>query len=282
MMNASIKQVRAFMRFDRGDSSIEYAVLLSAIVVSAILGVALLGRTVRESSITAAAGAGRQGVTDGSGGSGGGGNSGGDGNNNGGGGGSPYTKVVFSDTFDDAKWSKPRWDFSDSSWNVANGNLNGGPVAGSNDIVAFAKSSQFDDGTILLDANLQGNSGAGYSVFFHLSGDPNNQKKFDGYAFSYDPSYGKGAFVLRKWVDGVEIWQPLAIYAPSNSYAWYGATHIIEIGTNGSLITAKVDGHSVLSVTDQSFGKGGVALRAFNHPIVSFGSLLVTTREGKP
>jgi hypothetical protein len=102
------------------------------------------------------------------------------------------------------------------------------------------------------------------------------KEKFNGYAFQYDTGYGKGAFLLRKWVNGIEVWKPLAVKSPPADYQWYDVQRHIEVTMEGSLITAKVDGETVISASDNSFSSGGVGLRVWNNPSAQFKNFSVS------
>ncbi len=260
------------VRRGRAATTVEYALILS--LVSAVVGAGIFAMNAGVQEYFSAAAAGVSGN----------GGQGGGGDTNPGGGGSgdedddddeeePPSDVVFADSFDSSN-SRANWRFDNNHWwDIGDGGLQAGPVSGWNEVVSYAKKSDFADGTVALDANV--NDGSGFGLFFHLSGDPTKSKPFDGYNFQYDA--GEGAFVLRKWIGGVEIYEPLAVATPEESFQWLGTSHRVSVTTEGTLITAKVDGQTVLSANDDSFSSGGVGLRLWNNADATFDNVSVTT-----
>jgi fructan beta-fructosidase len=256
--------MRPFFACEKATSKTEYAVILAAVVVALTAGLYALGRNVQTSSQAAAAGAGSSvpaaATVSTS---------------------SPATvstiqtpSTVFSDMFSDADVTTGKWDFNGSWWQVKDQALHAGPVSGWNELRAYAIGSNFADGTISFSASIT--SGWGFGAFFHVSGDV-VKSAFNGYSFQYDPGYGSGAFTLYKWTNGSAIFPPLAVAYPSPGYNWFGPDRHIEVTTQGSLITAKVDGATVLTATDGSYTSGGAGLRLWNDPTAKFSKFTVTT-----
>ncbi len=110
------------------------------------------------------------------------------------------------------------------------------------------------------------NQGNGYGVFFRTT---DNGQGPSGYIFQYDPGmkyHGyppDGAFLIRRWVNGREIWTPLAI-APIPGGV-YNTPHDIEITIQGNTFTVEVDGQQVLQATDSIYTSGGVGLRTWDN-----------------
>lgn len=102
--------------------------------------------------------------------------------------------------------------------------------------------------------------GNGYGVFFRTTLDAKGQ--FNGYTFQYDPGYGGGAFIFRKWVNGVEL-SPFAV-APAKGYDWYSAPKDVSVVVQGNQFTAYIDGVAVLTGTDSSYSQGGAGLRSWD------------------
>lgn len=252
-------------------TSVEYAVLLGVLIAVAAAGAIVLG-TYALSGISSSGGS----LPSGS--SGGGGSSAAGGGSGGGsaGTGQGNTVPVFTDNFADPRKSNARWKFSGSSWQLADGTLQAGPVGGWNRMTAYAKNSDFGDGSASVSFTLE--SGAGVGIFFHLSDNPINGS-FDGYSFEYAPGYGKGAFVLHKWAGGVEIQTPLAVAAAPPGYQWYNVPRTATVTTQGAQITASVDGVVVLSTSDKSYPRGGVGLTLWNNPAATFTTVSVTKSE---
>jgi hypothetical protein len=102
--------------------------------------------------------------------------------------------------------------------------------------------------------------GNGYGVFFRTT--LNDKGQFNGYTFQYDPGYGGGAFIFRKWVDGREL-PPFAV-APAKGYDWYGAPKDVAVSVQGNQFTAYIDGVPVLTASDSSYTQGGTGLRSWD------------------
>lgn len=166
-----------------------------------------------------------------------------------------------------------REDFADlSDWNISWGNweIKDGQLHGSRWGGIFHNGFSGEDYTITIDvANLtQGN---GYGVFFR-SQNPDNP---EGYIFQYDPGYGSGAFLFRKWVDGHEL-SPLAVEYPSD-FDWHGEERQVVIDVEGDTFTAYVDGEEVISASDDTYQEGGIGLRVWDSTEADFDDLTVTT-----
>jgi hypothetical protein len=167
----------------------------------------------------------------------------------------------FSDDFDGDlnDWVKVR-----GTWELKDGQLCGGPSEGR----IFADVPQSDYIVNIKGADLS--QGNGYGVYFR-SNDYNN---VDGYNFQYDPGWGGGAFLTRKWVNGNEL-SPLS----SNrvpGYDWYNTPHDVQIKVEGSTYTTYVDGQQVAQATDNSYsGDGGIGLRTWDNTKVCFDSVSI-------
>lgn len=107
--------------------------------------------------------------------------------------------------------------------------------------------------------------GNGYGIVFRAS---EAGKKFNGYTFQYDPGYGGGAFIFRKWVNGREL-SPFAV-APASGFDWYGSPKDVQLVVNGNQFTAYVDGQPVLTGSDSTYTEGGVGLRSWDGSEVCF------------
>lgn len=102
--------------------------------------------------------------------------------------------------------------------------------------------------------------GNGYGVFFRTT--LSDKGQFNGYTFQYDPGYGSGAFIFRKWVNGREL-PPFAV-TPAKGYDWYSVPKDVTIAIEGNQFTAYIDGVAVLTAKDSSFTEGGAGLRSWD------------------
>ncbi|ACL25467.1 family 16 glycoside hydrolase [Chloroflexus aggregans] len=113
--------------------------------------------------------------------------------------------------------------------------------------------------------------GNGYGVFFRDSGG----EKFNGYSFQYDPGYGRGAFIIRKWVNGNELSMPIARTNAPLNYDWYGTDRRVRIEVRGDTFIAYVDGQPVVQARDSSFSGGGIGFRSWDNSSACFDDLTV-------
>ena len=121
----------------------------------------------------------------------------------------------------------------------------------------MSSSSTMSDYTVsLTKASLT--AGNGYGIYFRAT---NVGAGINGYAFQYDP--GAGGFVIRKWVNGVEI-NPAIAYVSKPGYDWYSSPHTLEIKTVGNKFYGYVDGVLMLSGTDSTYTTGGAGIRTWD------------------
>jgi hypothetical protein len=111
-------------------------------------------------------------------------------------------------------------------------------------------------------ANLK--SGNGYGLIFRAE---NTKSGMNGYVFQYDPGYG--AFIFRKWANGVELNPPFAV-APAKGYDWYNVPRDVQVDVKGDTFTAYVDGKPVLTAKDSAYTSGGAGLRTWDSTQVCF------------
>ncbi|MBI5304027.1 MAG: DUF1080 domain-containing protein [Chloroflexi bacterium] len=171
--------------------------------------------------------------------------------------------VIFSDDFskDSAGWS-----FLNGKWRLCDGRLCAGP---SGEFRALAKGSNAKDYTVSVDALL--NKGSGYGLFFRASGD----KKINGYSFQYEPGSGKGQFIMRKWVNGAQVYPPIATAKPPANYQWTNTPRHVDLTVKGNTFTAKIDGQTVLVGKDATYSSGQAGLRVWSSQ-ASFDNFKVT------
>lgn len=164
----------------------------------------------------------------------------------------------FYDPFD----TLDAWKVVSGKWSVRNGKLYGGPGEGR----IFTDISADNYVITLHSATLE--QGNGYGVFFRVTNTP----RFNGYSFQYDPGYK--AFIYRKWVNGYELNPPFAV-ARAPNYEWHGYPRDIQIVVKGNTFTTYVDGHPVLTATDNSYPEGGIGLRVWDATEANFDAISV-------
>jgi hypothetical protein len=92
-------------------------------------------------------------------------------------------------------------------------------------------------------------SGAGFGILFRVSTD--ESERITGYSFDVDPIYSGGGFLVRQWNDSRQHWKPLA-HAPVADTARLYGTHVIEVSLRNDVLTASIDGESVMHVAQLS------------------------------
>lgn len=167
--------------------------------------------------------------------------------------------AYFSDDFNNLS----AWQIVMGKWQTKDGELMGGPGEGR----IFHSLSQSDYVITVSGAVL--NQGNGYGIWFRAS----NVDKVNGYTFQYDPGYGSGAFIMRKWVNGNEL-TPFAV-ARAAGYNWYNTPRQVQIVVRGNTFTAYIDGKQVLQGTDSTYTSGGIGLRTWNNTTTRFDKISV-------
>lgn len=221
------------MRSEKGQGLVEYALLVALVAIALILVLQLTG--VRLSDVYCSV---ADGIT------------GGNACDQ-----EAYCSDDFSSELDD-------WDTLTGAWKTGEGQ-----VCTKGAAWAFNQCSLDMDASNYV-VNLDGASltkGNGYGIVFRAS---DAGTKFSGYTFQYDPGYGGGAFIFRKWINGREL-PPFAV-TPARGFDWYGSPKDIQLVVNGSQFTAYVDGQPVLSGSDSTYQEGGVGLRSWDGSEVCF------------
>ncbi len=163
-------------------------------------------------------------------------------------------------------------------WNLAGGKKKGwyaedGKICnnhGGGRSFAFSDCSQSEDMSNSEDYVIRLNDvvltkGQGYGIMFRLQ---NYDKKPNGYAFKYDS--GKDSLVFRKWVKGKEVKKPDLASVRIRGYEWYDIPRDIMIRIAGNTMEAYIDGVLMLSATDGTYTEGGVGLHTWGKTKVCF------------
>ncbi len=103
--------------------------------------------------------------------------------------------------------------------------------------------------------------GQGYGIWFR-STNTGEDERINGYTFQYDPGYGRGAFLLRKWEDGREQSPFGRVNAPD--YDW-NAVHNVTLKVEGDQFTAYIDGEVAVTGSDDSYSSGTVGFRTWGN-----------------
>ncbi|MEA2008252.1 MAG: hypothetical protein U9O54_03955 [Chloroflexota bacterium] len=136
----------------------------------------------------------------------------------------------------------------------------------------FSNDFEGSDYTILIE-NAILTKGKGYGIFFRTV---RSNGTFNGYNFQYDPGYGRGEFLFRKWVNGHEL-PPIARAKAPRNYKWYNSPKTIRIVIEGDTFTAFIDGEQVLTASDSTFSEGGVGIRTWDASDFCTDGVTVTT-----
>jgi Flp pilus assembly pilin Flp len=169
--------------------------------------------------------------------------------------------LLFSEDFNNLDaWEKVR-----GNWNLEDGQLCGGPGEG-----RIFTPIEEDNYRVKVDQS-QLFRGNGYGVFFRST----DVNRLDGYSFQYDPGYDRGSFIIRKWVNGNELSQPIARARAPQGYDWYDTNRQIDLEVNGDNFAVSIDGQQVLTAQDSTYPSGGIGFRTWSNTKACFDDLSV-------
>lgn len=184
------------------------------------------------------------------------------------------TDLIFFDDFGQGNDNWYSFYGHENNWAFNNGEPSNLCHVGQGGDVLMAKGSEGTNYNISMDANLS--SGNGYGIFFRTT--VNDLGHIEGYTFQYDPGYEGGQFIMRKWVDGYELWPPFATAAPSNGFDWHNVNRKVEVDVEGNNFTAKVNGEEVLLGTDDSYPQGDAGIRTWSSSMACFDNFKIESR----
>jgi hypothetical protein len=163
-------------------------------------------------------------------------------------------------------WTPQSWTVvQGNNWNT-DGPICGGPAEGR----IFADDFSGNDYVINIDT-AQLSQGNGYGVYFRSTG----VDHVNGYTFQFDPGYGSGAFIFRKWVNGNELSPPFAV-ASAPGFDWYNQGQQVQLQVVGDTFTALVNNQPVLTATDDTYAEGGIGLRTWDNTKACFNGISVS------
>ena len=232
---------------ERGQGLAEYGLLITAVVLTAVGVLSLLGVQVSDVVCQVAEGFGSESIC---------------------------SSMLFSDDFGGGA---DRWHSlyrRDKNWITTDGDDPELCYKGRGSDGLLANNSDGSDYIVSTDANLT--SGNGYGIYFHTN--ENEKGRINGYTFQYDPGYRGGQFVMRKWVNGYKLWPPFAAAPAPKGYDWHNVNRHVEIDVKGNVFTASVDGEEVLVGQDDSYLEGGAGLRVWNSGQACFDDFSVRSR----
>lgn len=175
-----------------------------------------------------------------------------------------FTRIGTDLTYSDFS-SLSGWSTSGSNVSLQDGKL----IMGTGENRAFTGDASWTDYTVNVNAKL--NQGQGYGIFFRTSG----TQPLNGYSFQYDPGYGTGSFIMRRWVNGSEQ-NPFAVAAPPAGFQWTGTDRSVSLDVQGNTFRAYVDGELVLTGTNSTYSSGSVGLRTWGTSTTQFDNFQVT------
>ncbi len=229
---------------ENGQGLAEYGLLITAVSLTAVAILSLLGVQIGDVVCQVAEGVGAE---------------------------AACNNTLFSDNFSSGpgKWRSfyghdDNWTFTDDEDPQMCHTGRGGDLI-------LAEGSQGSDYTISTDANLS--SGNGYGVFFRAS--ENENGRLEGYTFQYDPGYRGGQFIMRKWVNGYELWPPFATATPPAGFNWHNSDRQIQVDVKGDTFTTSIDGEEILVAQDNSYTEGSAGLRTWSSSQACFDNFTV-------
>ena len=175
------------------------------------------------------------------------------------------TRVYCEDDFS----SMDDWDSQYGKWSSSDDQMC--TSRGAKAYSTCAETLPTSDYTVNLDG-AQLDRGNGYGVFFRGS---EMDGKTNGYIVQYDPGWGGGAIIMRKWVNGREL-PPFAVQRMPG-FDWTGEPHDIQLDVQGDTFTVSIDGAEILVGQDDTYSEGtGVGLRSWDGTEVCFDGMSVT------
>lgn len=235
----------SWLNLKKGQGLVEYVLLLALLVIGLILVLSLSGTSLSDLYCRVASGIG-------------------------GGQACNEQKVYCQDNFDG----------DTSGWQSLNGGISNtnGQMCFSNYMQNLnrcsTKMSKPDYVINMNDVTLtQGN---GYGVYFRST---MTSSGLNGYVFQYDPGatgYGNknGSFLIRRWINGVEVMTPIAV-APLSGSTTYNTPHDFDISVKGDTYTVFMDGKQILSAKDSTYTTGGTGLRSWDSTSACMGDFSI-------
>ena len=168
--------------------------------------------------------------------------------------------------FDDFNGDLSNWDVIKGNWEIVDGKLQNS-THGQGQIFTDINESNYQ---VELDGvNLA--QGKGFGVIFKAE----DTEAFNGYTFQYDPGYGQGEFLFRKWANGHEF-SPFA-RSKAPDFEWFNTDHDVKVVVNGGEYTAYVDDQIICQGVDDTWTENekAVGLRTWSNSEVSVDSFTV-------
>ncbi|MBK7895403.1 MAG: DUF1080 domain-containing protein [Anaerolineaceae bacterium] len=232
---------------EKGQGLAEYGLLITAVALGAVAILSLLGVQVSDVICRVVEGVGAESVCN---------------------------NLLFFDDFSDDLENWRSFYRQDDNWQINDEENPQLCHVGDGGDFLLANESASDDYRIATKANIT--AGNGYGVLFRSS--ENENGRLEGYTFQYDPGYGGGQFIMRKWVNGYELYPPFAAARPPAGFKWHNQNRLVEIDVQGNTFTAFIDGEQVLVGQDDSYEEGGAGLRTWNGTQACFDNFSVQSK----
>ncbi len=165
---------------------------------------------------------------------------------------------IYSENFDDG--IADDWEVTGGIFDVTDGVYTSWIGYG----YTFHENPAGDDFVINLRARLD--RGWGYGIFFRADAEARS-----GYTFQYDPGYGSGKLLLRRWEDGNES----VLYQADFEEDWYGMWRDIAIRAEGDNIVVNLDGAEVFNVIEDEFHGSDFGLRTWGLSKTAFDDISI-------
>ena len=174
----------------------------------------------------------------------------------------PKEKSLYSNDFNDMDGLNPLR----GKWGLEDGKL---VVEGRGEHRLAFGDENWEDYELTTNATLS--EGQGYGIYYRGDG----EAKITSYCFQYDPGYGRGAFLVRKVVNGKEQGPFQRVEIPKD-FPVYNQSHKISITAQGDHYTIKVDGQEIFDFNDDTFSSGSAGFRSWGKSQVSFENVVVS------
>lgn len=228
-----------FSPISKGQGLIEYALILALIAVGSLIALEVTGYSVRDVYCKVAEGFGAEDACAGE-------------------------QVYCEDEFDNLD----NWVAQYGSWTNEDGKMCTSAGAKNYSACSESMSNMFDYTINVSGAELS--NGNGYGIFFRGT---DMGSSTDGYIVQYDPGWGGGAIIMRKWINGRET-SPFATKRLPG-YDWYSEPHDLKIDVRGDTFTVYLNGEEVLVGQDDTYSEGGIGTRSWDGSSVCFDGIKV-------
>lgn len=240
------KQVK-IMNYFRAQGTVEYVLLLSLLVIGMVLVLSLFGVSISDVYCNTARALGSQKACVAA----------------------AAVETFCSDSFDG---NLSGWQSAQNKLSIQNGQICfSNPLESLN---SCSTSMNQKDYVVKMDDIIL-SKGDGYGIFFRAT---DAGKGVSGYVLQYDPGLKSnnnpnGTLIIRKWVNGREVWEPIAS-TPMGADV-YNTPHDFEITIKGDTFIVTMDGKQVLTAKDSTYASGGSGIRSWDGSSTCIGNFSI-------